>query len=226
MEHRPTELARSLAEEGIDERRRTPIIVFFVAFFSIVALGALRTGPAYAEGSTESAVDKLSEIAVKKSIDDDDDGAVGGAASGPNIVASPSNNTNVPAGGVAVLYPGDALEFMPTRFLDAWGSGIQLIGVKSFTALSAGDTIGLWSSRESYNADAIGEATMSPRRTFAGAAASFRSVRSLDLRAIQDRRTTRRRRLRWSASPSRSRSKSAAATSRSTALLRDSSTPR
>jgi hypothetical protein len=105
--------------------------------------------------------------------DDDDDGAVGGAMGGPNIVASPNNNTVVPAGGVAVLYPGDELEFMASRFRDAWGSGITLIGVDGFTALSVGDAIGLWPSRASYNADAIPGATMSPRRTFASAAASF-----------------------------------------------------
>ncbi|MEX0643417.1 MAG: lamin tail domain-containing protein [Pirellulales bacterium] len=105
--------------------------------------------------------------------DDDDDGALGGALGGPNIVASPTNNTMIPAGGVAVLYPGDELGFMPARFLDAWGSGINLIGVNGFTAISAGDAIGLWSSRENYNADAIGGATMSPRRTFSSAAASF-----------------------------------------------------
>ncbi len=105
--------------------------------------------------------------------DDDDDGAVGGAMGGPNIVASPGNNTMVPAGGVAVLYPGDELAFMPERFSDAWVSGITLVGVDGFTALSAGDAIGLWPSRASYNADAIAGATMSPRRTFAGAAASF-----------------------------------------------------
>src|SRR5688572_29547402 len=39
--------------------------------------------------------------------DDDDDGTIGGVMGGANIVASPSNNTIVPAGGVAVLYPGD-----------------------------------------------------------------------------------------------------------------------
>jgi hypothetical protein len=105
--------------------------------------------------------------------DDDDDGAIGGASGTANIVASPSNNTIVPAGGVAVLYPGDELAFMPERFRDAWGSGITLVGVNGLTALSTGDAIGLWPSRASYNADAIAGSTTSPRRTFNSAAASF-----------------------------------------------------
>jgi hypothetical protein len=105
--------------------------------------------------------------------DDDDDGAIGGAMGGANISASNGNNTIVPAGGVAVLYPADELEFMPERFNSAWGGGITLIGVDGFTSLSATDAIGLWPSRAGYDADAIPDATGSPRRTFAGAVAAF-----------------------------------------------------
>jgi lamin tail-like protein len=105
--------------------------------------------------------------------DDDDDGAIGGASGGANIAASSQNNTIVPAGGVAVLYPADELDFMPERFTSAWGSGITLIGVNGLTSLSQADAIGLWPSRASYDADTIPDVTVSPRRTFANAVASF-----------------------------------------------------
>jgi Lamin Tail Domain len=105
--------------------------------------------------------------------DDDDDGATGGAMGGPNITASPQNNTIVPAGGVAVLYPADELDFMPERFNNAWGEGITLIGVDGFTALSLADAVGLWPNRASYDGDAIPDAAGSPRRMFAGAVASI-----------------------------------------------------
>ena len=55
--------------------------------------------------------------------DDDDDNPV--ADEDGNIKAA-NGNTIVPAGGVAVLYPGSDLGFMPQRFTDAWGSGINL----------------------------------------------------------------------------------------------------
>jgi hypothetical protein len=105
--------------------------------------------------------------------DDDDDGAIGGASGGANISASLGNNTIVPAGGVAVLYPADELDFMPARFTDAWGSGITLIGVNGLTQLGQADAIGLWPSRASYDADTIPDVTVSPRRTFSSAIASF-----------------------------------------------------
>jgi hypothetical protein len=105
--------------------------------------------------------------------DDDDDGAIGGAAGGANISASLGNNTIVPAGGVAVLYPADELNFMTERFTNAWGGNITLIGVDGLTSLSAADAIGLWPSRASYDADAIPDVMTSPRRTFAGASAAY-----------------------------------------------------
>ena len=113
--------------------------------------------------------------------DDDDDGLIAEA----NISAA-HGNTIVPAGGVAVLYPGDDLDFMPQRFLDghwrnsvppvpldAWGGGISLIPVNGFTPLTATDAIGLRPSHAAYQADAIPMSTMSPRRTFASAAAAL-----------------------------------------------------
>jgi hypothetical protein len=105
--------------------------------------------------------------------DDDDDGAVGGASGGSNITASPQNNTIIPAGGVAVLYPADELNFMPERFNNAWGGGITLIGVDGFTSLSGADAVGLWPNRAAYMADAIPDVTTSPRRTFNSAVAAI-----------------------------------------------------
>ena len=90
----------------------------------------------------------------------------GDTSFGEANISSANGNTMVPAGGVAVLYPGDELEFMPQRFLDAWGSGITLIPVDGFTVLSETDVIGLWSSYADYQADAIPGAMTSPRRTF------------------------------------------------------------
>jgi hypothetical protein len=97
----------------------------------------------------------------------------------PNIAAANissaggTRNTVVPANGAAVLYPGDELQFMTERFTAAWGSGISLIGVDGFTALTATDSIGLWASHADYVADAIPEATTSPRRNFSNAAAAI-----------------------------------------------------
>lgn len=100
--------------------------------------------------------------------DDDDDPTI----AMPNIRAA-DGNTIVPAGGVAVLYPGDELEFEPARFNSAWGGGVTLIGVNGFTSLTSGDAIGLWPTHASYQADAIPMASNSPRRTFISAAAAF-----------------------------------------------------
>jgi hypothetical protein len=98
--------------------------------------------------------------------DDDDDSTMGAA----NIDAD-DGNTIVPAGGVAVLYNGGDLNFDPSRFTSAWGGGITLVPVGSFTALSANDSIGLWNSHASYAADDLMVMT-SPRRTFNTAVAS------------------------------------------------------
>jgi hypothetical protein len=99
--------------------------------------------------------------------DDDDDSSFSTA----NISAS-KGNTIVPAGGVAVLYNGGDLNFDPSRFTSTWGSGLTLVPVNSFTALTAGDAIGLWSSQTSYKADELPSST-SPRRTFNSAVASI-----------------------------------------------------
>src|SRR6478735_1535631 len=72
-------------------------------------------------------------------LDDDDDSTMTVA----NIAAS-KGNTIVPAGGVAVLYNGGDLNFDPSRFTNAWGSGITLVPVSTFSSLSVGDAIGLW----------------------------------------------------------------------------------
>jgi hypothetical protein len=98
--------------------------------------------------------------------DDDDDSSFSTA----NISAA-KGNTIVPAGGAAVLYNGGDLNFDPSRFTNAWGSGITLVPVSSFTALTGGDSIGLWSSQTSYKADEL-MSSVSPRRTFNSAVAS------------------------------------------------------
>ena len=98
--------------------------------------------------------------------DDDDDSKIGTA----NILAT-NGNTIVPAGGVAVLYNGTALGFDSTRFTNAWGSGITLIPVSSFTRLTADDAIGLWSTHKNYDDDNL-DPNSQPRRTFGHAVAS------------------------------------------------------
>jgi Lamin Tail Domain len=102
--------------------------------------------------------------------DDDDDVPV--SASAVSNIKSANGNTIVPAGGVAVLYAGSDLEFMPARFTNAWGPGINLIPVNSFTSLTSTDAIGLWPNRAAYDADDLGPG-MNPRRSFAHAAASL-----------------------------------------------------
>jgi hypothetical protein len=102
--------------------------------------------------------------------DDDDDSSIGfwNIASNGGV-----RNTVVPAGGVAVLYAGESLDFMPERFSAAWGPGITLIGVDGFPTLTAGDAIGLWSSYSNYLADAIPDPMGGPHRTFVNAAAAI-----------------------------------------------------
>ncbi len=100
--------------------------------------------------------------------DDDDD-----AELGQFNISNFRGNTIVPAGGVAVLYPGDELNFMPQRFTDAWGSGITLIPVDGLSSLGNEDAIGFWPSRALYVADTIANSSTSPRRTFVNAAAKL-----------------------------------------------------
>ena len=80
-------------------------------------------------------------------------------------IDSANGNTIVPAGGVAVLYNAGDLNFEPSRFSSAWGSGITLVPVSNFSALTAGDAIGLWDSHDKYADDELAGG-MSPRRTF------------------------------------------------------------
>lgn len=98
--------------------------------------------------------------------DDDDDSTMSVAN-----ISSTNGNTIVLAGGVAVLYNGGDLNFDPARFTNAWGGGITLVPVGSFTSLTAGDAVGLWSSQASYAGDAL-TSTTSPRRAFTSAVAS------------------------------------------------------
>jgi hypothetical protein len=77
----------------------------------------------------------------------------------------------VPAGGAAVLYNGGDLDFDPTRFANAWGGGITLVPVSSFSPLSTNDAVALWSSLAGYQADDL-MSTGSPRRTFNSAVTS------------------------------------------------------
>lgn len=93
-------------------------------------------------------------------LDDDDDPTMGTAN-----ISSANGNTMVPAGGVAVLYNGGALNFDPSRFTNSWGSGINLIPVSNFSSLTPDDAIGLWSSQAAYAGDDLGT-TVSPRRSF------------------------------------------------------------
>ncbi|MEX2307131.1 MAG: lamin tail domain-containing protein [Pirellulales bacterium] len=102
--------------------------------------------------------------------DDDDDNSFFGSN-----ISSGTGNTIVPAGGAAVLYNGTALGFDPSRFTDAWGSGITLVGVSNFPAMAntgVRDAIGLWSSLANYQADDLMTMT-SPRRSFTNAVTSI-----------------------------------------------------
>lgn len=86
---------------------------------------------------------------------DDDDGTI----VDPNIVNTASGgmsaNTVVPAGGVAVLYNGESLDFDGQRFRNAWSlpASVALIGVQSSPGMAnSGDHIGLWTP-EGYPLD-------------------------------------------------------------------------
>ena len=102
--------------------------------------------------------------------DDDDDVPI--SATAVSNIKSANGNTIVPAGGVAVLYAGSDLDFLPERFTNAWGAGINLIPVSSLTSLTDADAIGLWASRTDYDADDLGPG-VNPRRSFAHATASL-----------------------------------------------------
>lgn len=116
--------------------------------------------------------------------DDDDENTIATA----NISAV-NGNTIVPAGGAAVLYNGSALNFDPTRFTNAWGSGITLVPVTNFTDLTnTGDAIGLWSSQASYAADDLGT-TVSPRRSFNSAVTSVNFATTNGFPSVADGRS-------------------------------------
>jgi hypothetical protein len=99
-------------------------------------------------------------------LDDDDDPTMGAAN-----IDDANGNTIVPAGGVALIYNGGDLNYDPSRFTNAWGGGITLVPVSSFSPLTANDAIGLWSNHASYAADDLGSMT-SPRRSFNSAVTS------------------------------------------------------
>ena len=101
--------------------------------------------------------------------DDDDDVPLSMSV---NSNISNNGNTVIPAGGVAVLYAGSDLDYMPARFTNAWGAGINLIPVNSLTSLAESDAIGLWPNRAAYDADDLGPG-VNPRRSFAHAAVSL-----------------------------------------------------
>lgn len=78
----------------------------------------------------------------------------------PNILNVTSGGnaavTEIPAGGLAVIYNGGSLEFDDSRFRSAWrlDSTVTLIGVSSFESLNnSGDTFGLWRTLDDYAAD-------------------------------------------------------------------------
>lgn len=89
---------------------------------------------------------------------DDDDGQI---LMAPNI-SNLNGPTTIPAGGVAILYPGSSYNYNPQLFRDAWqiGSGVPMIGVALAPALSnGGDHIGLWPSYTAYLNDAVDDGT-------------------------------------------------------------------
>ena len=103
-------------------------------------------------------------------LDDDDNTNI----VGPNIDRG-LGNTIVPAGGIAVIYNGEALNYQPARFTAAWGSVANLIPVGSFSELTMDDAVGLWSSHAQYVSDAIANPMAGePRRTFTKSMASVR----------------------------------------------------
>lgn len=71
---------------------------------------------------------------------------------GPNIT-----NGSIAPGGTAVLF-NDA-EINQADFLNAWGAGINAIGVSTWPQFvnNGGDTLGLWSNFESYDVDNNGD---------------------------------------------------------------------
>jgi len=76
MERRPDRLARELADQSLDVRRKTSIFVFIAAVLSMLTLGLVRTVPAFAAGDRDAAARALDEQAVKKYGDDDEESEV------------------------------------------------------------------------------------------------------------------------------------------------------
>ena len=90
----------------------------------------------------------------------DDFNLTNNAQTEPNIIGVGSGGlsavTEIPAGGVAVIYNGNRLEYNEQRFRSAWrlDSSVPLIGVSDFEALNNdGDTFGIWPSLDAYNSD-------------------------------------------------------------------------
>ena len=78
------------------------------------------------------------------------------AIAAPNVSSDLSANTTIPAGGVAVLFDGNGLDYSEQRFRSAWGldASVPLIGVTNPPKLNnGGDQIGLWSNFDNYTDD-------------------------------------------------------------------------
>jgi hypothetical protein len=94
--------------------------------------------------------------------DDDDDASFTAA----NITSG-----SIAQGAAGVLFNASASGNTLANMQAAWGSGINFIPVTAWTDLTnSGDTIAVWSSLASYQAET--QSTMSPRRTTTHAAAS------------------------------------------------------
>ena len=68
MDKRPVRVARALADQGIDTRRRTSLFVFIAAILTVFAIGLLRTVPAYA---SPRAVSKVANQEAVRKYDED-----------------------------------------------------------------------------------------------------------------------------------------------------------
>jgi hypothetical protein len=99
--------------------------------------------------------------ATKYVLDDDDDASFATA----NITSG-----TIAQGAVGVLFNASASSSTLANMQAAWGAGVNFIPVTNWTDLTnGGDTIAIWSSLASYQAET--QSSMSPRRTTSNAAA-------------------------------------------------------